>query len=68
MEPSRISPADAKSEIDGGEPIFFLDVRNPRAWADADRKLPGAVHLAVDEVELHSHKLPRDKLIVTYCT
>jgi rhodanese-related sulfurtransferase len=68
MEPSRISPADAKSEIDDGEPIFFLDVRNPQAWAGASQKLPGAVHLAVDEVELQSHKLPRDKLIVTYCT
>jgi rhodanese-related sulfurtransferase len=68
MEPSRISCADAKSEIDSGEPILFLDVRNPQAWSGSDRKLPGAIHLGVDEVEQHSHKLPRDRLIISYCT
>ena len=68
MEPSRITVQDARYKVDHGDGIFFLDTRNDKAWHESDRKLPGAMHLAVDEVEFWSHKLPRDKLIVTYCT
>lgn len=68
MEPSRITAEDAKYKIDHGEEIFFLDTRNEKAWTASDRKLPGAMRLGVDEVQFWSHKLPRDKLIITYCT
>jgi hypothetical protein len=65
MEPSRITAKAAKYKIDHGGGVFFLDIRNDKAWAAADRKLPEAMRLGADEVELWSHKLPRDQLIVT---
>ncbi|MGH7824534.1 MAG: rhodanese-like domain-containing protein [Candidatus Binatia bacterium] len=69
MEPSRISAAEANDKISRGEEeILFIDTRNEKAWAESDHKLPGARRLAVDQVELQSHTLPRDRLIVTYCT
>lgn len=68
MEPSRITVEDAKYQIDQGQDILFLDARNEKAWAEADQKLPGAIRIPVDEIEMHSHKLPHDRCIVTYCT
>ncbi len=68
MEPSRITVNDAKYKMDHGGGIFFLDTRTEKAWTASDQKLPGAMHLTGDEIELWSHKLPRDQLIVTYCT
>ena len=68
MEPSRITAEEAKYKMDHGEEVCFLDTRNDKAWTESDRKLPGAMRLAVDEVQVWSHKLPRDKLIITYCT
>ena len=66
MEPSRITAEEAKYKIDHGEEIRFLDTRNDQAWTESDRKLPGAMRLG--EIQVWSHKLPRDKLIGTYCT
>jgi rhodanese-related sulfurtransferase len=67
MEPSRINPVQAKSEIDRGKEILFIDTRNEKAWAQSNWKLPGAMRIPAGEIELKSHLLPRDKLIVTYC-
>ncbi|HET9788008.1 MAG TPA: hypothetical protein VFP47_12770 [Pyrinomonadaceae bacterium] len=68
MEPSRITVEEAKDKLDHGQEIFFLDTRTEEAWTASDQKLPGTMRLKVDEVEFWSHKLPRDKLIVTYCS
>jgi rhodanese-related sulfurtransferase len=68
MEPSRIRAIDLRDRIDHGEEIVLIDTRNEKAWAQSDQKLPGALRIRVDQIELHSHKLPRDQLIVTYCS
>jgi hypothetical protein len=69
MEPSRITAEQAKYKIDHrDDDILFIDTRNEKAWAESDQKLPGAIRIPVDEIELHTHKLPRDRCIVTYCT
>jgi hypothetical protein len=44
----------------------LIDTRNEKAWAESDQKLPGALRITADQIELHTHKLPRDQLIVTY--
>jgi len=68
MEPSRIRAIDLLDRIQRGEETVLIDTRNPEAWAESDRKLPGALRIPADEIELHTHKLPRDQLIVTYGT
>ena len=68
MEPSRTRAIDLRDRIDHGEEIVLIDTRNEKAWAQSDQKLPGALRIRVDQIELHSHKLPRDQLIVTYCS
>lgn len=68
MEPSRIRAVEVKDKIDRGEAIVLIDTRNEKAWAESDQKLPGARRIPVDEIELHTHTLPRDQWIITYCT
>ena len=68
MEPQRISPAEVKKRLDKGEPIFFIDARNQHDWSASDQKIPGARRIHYSEMMQHLDELPRDRLIVTYCT
>ena len=68
MEPTRISVEEANARMERGDRIFFVDSRNPTAWAEADTKLPGAIRVPADEVEKHFADIPRDRTVVTYCT
>lgn len=64
----RITVAEAKRLMDLGETVQFVDSRNPTAWAQSDRELPGAVRVPADEIEQHLAELPRDRTLVAYCT
>ena len=68
METTRITVDEAKARMDRGEPLAFIDCRNSEAWAKASTKLPGAIRVPADEVERHLQEIPRDRVIVTYCT
>jgi rhodanese-related sulfurtransferase len=63
----RISVEDLRGRLDRGEDILFADTRNPKAWAEAETKLPGAIRIPADQVEQHLADIPRDRTIVTYC-
>ena len=64
----RVSAEDVLDRINRGEGVSFVDTRNPVAWGEADTKLPGAVRVPADAVESHLADMPRDRMIVTYCT
>jgi rhodanese-related sulfurtransferase len=68
MEPSRIRTVDLLDRIERGEKTVLIDTRNPKAWAESDQKLPGALRIPANEIELHTQKLPRDQLLITYCS
>jgi len=68
MEATRVTPDEIKERLDRGEQFAFLDTRNPKAWAEADTKLPGAIRVPADEVEQHLNEIPRDRTVITYCT
>ena len=65
---SRISVDDLRDRLNRGEDIFFVDTRNPKAWGEAETRLPGAIRVPADQVEPHLADIPRDRTIVTYCT
>ena len=67
-EAARISAEDAKARLARGEPIVFLDSRNPKAWTESDVKLPGAIRVEADRVRDHLSEIPRGRPIVAYCT
>jgi rhodanese-related sulfurtransferase len=68
VEIKRITVDEVKQRMDRGESPLFIDTRNPHDWGESDVRLPGALRLHFSELERHLDELPRDRLIVTYCT
>lgn len=64
----RIDPKEVKKMIDKGAPVLVLDVR---AYPDTDtitKRIKGAKHISVGELDARLKELPRNQLIVTYCS
>jgi rhodanese-related sulfurtransferase len=68
MAANRISPGDAYALVLVGEPVTFLDTRNPQAWATSDLKIPGAIRVPANEVESHFSEIAPDATVIAYCT
>ena len=68
MEATRVTVDEVKERMDRGEEFTFVDTRNPKAWGEADTKLPGAIRIPADEIEQHLDQIPRDRAVITYCT
>ena len=52
-----------------GDPVpVVVDVRSSTARGLERRRIPGALHMPVQEVERHVRSLPRDREIILYCT
>lgn len=66
--PSRLTVDEVKDLINQGQPVAFVDSRNPIAWGSSKVKLPGAYRIPIDEVERHLPALPRDRHVIVYCT
>ncbi|MBO0862083.1 MAG: hypothetical protein J2P21_27035 [Chloracidobacterium sp.] len=61
--------------MDRGKAMVFVDVRNPKDWAESNEKLPGAIRIPAGEVEQHLDEISTnlagvagERWIVTYCT
>lgn len=68
MEATRVTVDEVKERMDRGEPLVFVDTRNPQAWSEAETKLPGAIRVPADEVEQHLKEIPQGHAVITYCT
>ena len=68
MEPTRITVDEARERMERGEPLTFVDTRNPQAWGEAETKLPGAIRVPADEVEEHLAEIPKGQAVIIYCT
>ena len=68
MEATRVTVDEVKERMGRGEQFVFLDTRNPKAWGEAETKLPGAIRVPADEAEQLLDEIPRDRTVVTYCT
>jgi rhodanese-related sulfurtransferase len=68
MQATRVTVDEIKTRMERGEKFTFVDARNPKAWQESDVKLPDAIRVPADEVEQHMQEIPRDKVIITYCT
>ena len=61
----RIDLRDAERLIASGE-AFVVDVRSEADFAKSH--IRGAINIPVSQVQLRASELPRDKMIITYCT
>lgn len=62
---SEISAQDLKTRLDRNEPPLLLDVRQD--WETKLCRLPNAVHIPIEEIELRTDELNREDDIVVYC-
>ena len=63
-----LSVAEIRAILDRGDPVTFIDSRNPIAWASSKVKIRGALRVPIDEVPEHLDTLPRDQQLIVYCT
>jgi rhodanese-related sulfurtransferase len=68
VEATRVTVDEVKERMGRGEQFAFVDTRNPQAWGEAETKLPGAIRVPADELEQHLDEIPRDRVVITYCT
>ena len=68
IEATRITVDEVKERMDRGEQFTFVDSRNPKAWAEADKKLPNAIRVPAEELAQHLEEIPKDRAVITYCT
>lgn len=66
--PTILTVDEVKRRLDQGEPLAFVDARNPQAWSEAKTTLPGAMRVPADAVAEHLDAIPRDRTGITYCT
>ena len=65
---ARITAADLRRRQDAGDEVVIIDLR-PGTELDHDPSIiPGAIHLAVEEVESRHHEIPRDREVIVYCS
>lgn len=64
----RITVDELKQRMDSGEQFTVIDVRNPKAWEEADTVIPGAIRVPLDELEQNLARIPKNRPVVAYCT
>lgn len=64
----RITIQQLKEKMDANEEVIILDVRSKYAWESSSIKIKGAIRVDPEQVEAGTKSLPKDKLIVAYCT
>ncbi len=65
---ARVTPEEVKQRLDEGEDLMILDMRDKFEYEAQPYTLPGAFHLPIEQLDENSHKIPRDRDIVLYCT
>jgi membrane protein DedA with SNARE-associated domain len=65
---ARISPDELQGQLATGDKPLIVDLRSAVDVGLTPYALPGAVHLATEDVEQGRVELPRDRDVVLYCS
>ena len=68
LKPGSITPENFAQLEESRTDVVLVDVRAPQETAKGTLKGEGAIALPLDQIEGNLGKLPKDKLIVTYCS
>ena len=66
-EVEEITPAELHALLEGDEPPFLLDVREPWEWSVSNLEARGARLIPLDELSERLGEVPTDRPVVTYC-
>jgi membrane protein DedA with SNARE-associated domain len=65
---ARVSPAELKSFLDGGELPMIVDLRHSLDIENDPHVIPGAVVIPAERLPERHEEIPRDREIILYCT
>jgi membrane protein DedA with SNARE-associated domain/rhodanese-related sulfurtransferase len=65
---SRLEPEELKLQLDRGEPVYIVDLRNLSELFSDPFVLPGALHISPDALAERHREIPRDRDVVLYCS
>jgi membrane protein DedA with SNARE-associated domain/rhodanese-related sulfurtransferase len=65
---ARVSVAELHALMDDGSAPLIVDVRSSTARALEPQRIPGALHVPLEQVGQHLKDLSRDRDIILYCT
>jgi rhodanese-related sulfurtransferase len=65
---ARITVDELHQKLEAGENLMILDLRSRAAFEEEPALIRGALHLRMEEVDVHLEKVPRDHDIVLYCS
>lgn len=64
---ARITVDELKQMMDAGHEMVIVDLRQPPALQADPYSIPGALRMAVEELEHRHHEIQRDRDVVLYC-
>jgi rhodanese-related sulfurtransferase len=63
----RMEVEAAKALVDSGQAVI-LDVVATHVWPSMARRIAGSIRIPPEEIQARQGELPRDKIILAYCT
>ena len=67
LDMARISVEELRRQMDEGGTPLIVDVRSTTAQTLELRRIPGALHVPVQDAARHLSELPRDREVILYC-
>lgn len=64
---ARITADELKQLMDDGRDVVIVDLRQPLDRQANPYSIPGALRMAVEELEQRHHEIPRDRDVILYC-
>ncbi len=64
---ARITVDELKELMDTGCEVMIVDLRGPVDRTADPYTIPGSLQIAVEELELRHHEIPRDRDVILYC-
>ena len=65
---ARITPEELHEKMRSGEDVTIIDLRHSTEFEADELKLPGALRLRPQELEVRNDEIPRDRDVILYCT
>jgi membrane protein DedA with SNARE-associated domain len=65
---ARITPKELMDKLTAGETISIVDLRQPMDIEAFPQMIPGALRIAMEEIEQRHGEIPRDRDVVLYCS
>jgi membrane protein DedA with SNARE-associated domain len=68
LRTARITPEELMKKLSNGDDVLIVDLRQPLDVQTFPHTLPGALRIAMEELEERHGEIPRDREVVLYCS